>query len=73
MRQPERELFKQVLLDQVWGTDFFGDANIVEVYVKPLRQKLEALVEPRLIQILRGKSPIGYAPGSRLHFYSPES
>ncbi len=57
MRQPERVLSKQVLLDQVWGTDFFGDANIVEVYVKQLRQKLEALGEPRLIQTLRG---VGY-------------
>lgn len=57
MRQPERVLSKQVLLDQVWGTDFFGDANIVEVYVKQLRQKLEAMGEPRLIQTLRG---VGY-------------
>lgn len=57
MRQPERVLSKQVLLDQVWGTDFFGDANIVEVYVKQLRQKLEAEGEPRLIQTLRG---VGY-------------
>lgn len=57
MRQPERVLSKQVLLDQVWGTDFFGDANIVEVYVKQLRQKLEAMGESRLIQTLRG---VGY-------------
>lgn len=57
MRQPERVLSKQILLDQVWGTDFFGDANIVEVYVKQLRQKLEAEGEPRLIQTLRG---VGY-------------
>lgn len=57
MRQPERVLSKQGLLDQVWGTDFFGDANIVEVYVKQLRQKLEARGEPRLIQTLRG---VGY-------------
>ncbi len=57
MRQPERVLSKQFLLDQVWGSDFFGDDNIVEVYVKQLRQKLEAAGEPRLIQTLRG---VGY-------------
>lgn len=57
IRQPKRVLSKQILLDQVWGTDFFGDANIVEVYVKQLRQKLEAEGEPRLIQTLRG---VGY-------------
>ncbi|WP_027882632.1 response regulator transcription factor [Meiothermus rufus] len=54
MRQPERVLSKSFLLDAVWGSDFFGDTNIVEVYIKQLRQKLG---EPRLIQTLRG---VGY-------------
>jgi DNA-binding response OmpR family regulator len=54
MANPERVMNKQLLLDKVWGTDFFGDANVVEVYVKQLRQKLEAGGEPRLIQTIRG-------------------
>ncbi|MBF6593967.1 MAG: response regulator transcription factor [Thermaceae bacterium] len=54
LENPERVMNKQLLLDKVWGTDFFGDANVVEVYVKQLRQKLEAAGEARLIQTIRG-------------------
>jgi len=54
MENPNRVMNKHLLLDRVWGTDFFGDANVVEVYVKQLRQKLEAGGEPRLIQTIRG-------------------
>ncbi len=52
---PRQVLSKEVLLQRVWGYDF--DANVVEVYVKQLRQKLEAAGEARLIQTLRG---VGY-------------
>jgi two-component system, OmpR family, response regulator MprA len=41
-------------MDRVWGYDFGGNANILEVYVRQLRQKLEAAGEPRLIHTLRG-------------------
>jgi DNA-binding response OmpR family regulator len=57
MENPKRVMNKQLLLDKVWGRDFFGDDNVVEVYVKQLRQKLEAASEPRLIQTIRG---VGY-------------
>ena len=49
---PQQVLSKDVLLDRVWGYDF--DVNVVEVYVKQLRQKLEAGGEPRLIHTIRG-------------------
>ena len=49
---PQQVLSKDVLLERVWGYDF--DANVVEVYVKQLRQKLEAGGEPRLLHTLRG-------------------
>lgn len=52
---PQQVLSKDVLLERVWDYDF-GD-NVVEVYVKQLRQKLEADGEPRLIQTLRN---VGY-------------
>jgi two-component system, OmpR family, response regulator MprA len=51
-------LTKDMIMDHVWGYDFGGNANIVEVYVRSLRQKLEADGEPRLIQTIRGA---GYA------------
>lgn len=54
---PQQVLSKDILLDRVWGYDFGGNGNIVEVYVKQLRQKLEAGGEPRLIHTIRG---VGY-------------
>lgn len=51
---PHQVLSKETLLDQVWGYDFGGNANVVEVYVKQLRQKLGAAGEPQLIHTIRG-------------------
>ncbi len=51
---PQRVLSKDILLDRVWGYDFGGNGNVVEVYVMQLRQKLEAEGEPRLIHTIRG-------------------
>jgi DNA-binding response OmpR family regulator len=50
---PRQVLSKELLLDRVWGYDFGGNGNVVEVYVKQLRQKLEGLDEPRLIHTIR--------------------
>ena len=47
-------LTKDQILEQLWGHDFGGSANIVEVYVRSLRMKLEAGGEERLIQTVRG-------------------
>jgi DNA-binding response OmpR family regulator len=54
LQHPRRVLPKEFLMDRVWGYDFGGNANILEVYVKQLRQKLEANAEPRVIHTLRG-------------------
>lgn len=51
---PRRVLPREFLLDRVWGYEFEGSANVLETYVKQLRQKLEAAGEPRLIHTLRG-------------------
>lgn len=51
LRYPERVLSKAALLDSVWGAGFFGDDNIVEVYVRQLRR---ALGEPELLHTVRG-------------------
>lgn len=51
---PRQVLSKDLLLDRVWGFDFGGNGNVVEVYVKQLRQKLEAERESRLIHTVRG-------------------
>lgn len=54
LEHPRRVLPKVFLMERVWGYDFGGNANILEVYVKQLRQKLEAAGDERLIHTLRG-------------------
>jgi DNA-binding response OmpR family regulator len=57
LMHPRQVLSKEVLLDRVWSYDFGGNGNVVEVYVKQLRQKLEGEGEARLIHTIRG---VGY-------------
>ena len=54
MLHPRRVLPKHFLMDRIWGYDVEGSSNILEVYVKQLRHKLEAAGEPRLIHTFRG-------------------
>lgn len=54
IKNPQRVLPKEFLMSRVWGYDFGGNSNVLEVYVRQLRQKLEAEGEARLIQTLRG-------------------
>ena len=44
----------EVIYDRVWGYDFGGESNIIEVYVRYLRQKTEAEDELRLLHTVRG-------------------
>lgn len=57
MRNPRRVLTREVIYDRVWGYDFGGESNIIEVYVRYLRQKTELGGHTRLIHTVRG---IGY-------------
>jgi two-component system response regulator MprA len=45
---------RQSLLEQVWGENFVGDTNVLDVYVRYLRRKLEPPGRPTLIQTVRG-------------------
>jgi DNA-binding response OmpR family regulator len=54
MEHPRRVLPRDFLMERVWGYDFGGNTNVLEVYVSQLRQKLEAGGVPRLIHTLRG-------------------
>jgi two-component system response regulator MprA len=54
MRHPEQVLLRSQIMQQVWGYDFGGDSNVLEVYVGYLRRKLEEGGAPRLIQTVRG-------------------
>ncbi|ABW26508.1 MULTISPECIES: response regulator transcription factor [Acaryochloris] len=57
MMHPRQVLTRDRILEQVWGYDFMGDSNIIEVYIRYLRLKLEENQEKRLIQTVRG---VGY-------------
>jgi two-component system, OmpR family, response regulator MprA len=54
MRHPRKVLSRDVIMQHVWDYDFEGESNILEVYVRYLRTKLEADGEPRLIHTVRG-------------------
>lgn len=54
---PKQVFTRDQILEHVWGYDFIGDSNIIEVYVRYLRLKLEANNEPRLVHTVRG---VGY-------------
>ncbi|MEJ5199584.1 MAG: response regulator transcription factor [Anaerolineae bacterium] len=58
MQNPRQVLTRDVIYDRIWGYDFGGESNIIEVYIRYLRSKLEEGGEPRLIQTVRG---VGYA------------
>lgn len=57
MRHPRQVLTRDLIFDRVWNYDFGGESNIIEVYVRYLRQKTEEGGLPRLIHTVRG---IGY-------------
>lgn len=57
MRNPRQVLTRDLIFDRVWGYDFGGESNIIEVYVRYLRQKTESETESRLIHTVRG---VGY-------------
>ncbi len=57
MRHPRQVLTRDRILEEVWGYDFMGDSNIIEVYIRYLRLKLEENNEKRMIQTVRG---VGY-------------
>ena len=57
LRNPRQVLTRDVIYDRVWGYDFGGESNIIEVYVRYLRQKMEEGGLPRLLYTVRG---VGY-------------
>ncbi len=57
LRHPRQVLTREIIFDRVWGYDFGGESNVLEVYIRYLRQKLEEGNEPRLIHTVRS---VGY-------------
>lgn len=57
MTNPDKILSKEKILENVWGYDFEGESNIIEVYVRYLRRKLDKEGQKQLLQTVRG---LGY-------------
>lgn len=57
MSHPREVLTREQILENVWGYDFVGESNVIEVYIRYLRLKIEVEGEKRLIQTVRG---VGY-------------
>lgn len=54
MNNPRRVLTRDSIMEKIWGYDFSGESNVLEVYIAMLRQKLEEGNESRIIQTVRG-------------------
>ncbi|WP_413788935.1 response regulator transcription factor [Psychrobacillus mangrovi] len=57
MKHPNQVLTREQLLDAVWGFDYYGDTNVVDVYIRYVRKKIEENQKASLIQTIRG---VGY-------------
>lgn len=57
LKHPNQVLTRDQLLDAVWGFDYYGDTNVVDVYIRYVRQKIELPGVCTLIQTVRG---VGY-------------
>ena len=57
MRHSQQVLTRDQILESVWGYDFMGESNIIEVYIRALRIKLEISNSKRILHTVRG---VGY-------------
>ncbi|BAU64076.1 two component transcriptional regulator [Stanieria sp. NIES-3757] len=57
MSNPRKVLTREEIIENVWGYDYRGESNVIEVYIRYLRLKIETEGQKRLIQTVRG---VGY-------------
>ncbi|MGF1588932.1 MAG: response regulator transcription factor NblR [Pleurocapsa sp.] len=57
MSNPQQVMSREEIIENVWGYDYRGESNVIEVYIRYLRLKIESKNHKRLIQTVRG---IGY-------------
>ncbi|MBM7586143.1 DNA-binding response OmpR family regulator [Bacillus pakistanensis] len=57
MKHPKQVLNREQILDGVWGYDYYGDTNVVDVYIRYLRNKMDKPYKEGLIHTIRG---VGY-------------
>ncbi|WP_405080156.1 response regulator transcription factor [Paenibacillus chitinolyticus] len=54
MQNPKRVLSRDIIMEKIWGYDYSGESNVLEVYIALLRQKTEEYGHKRIIQTVRG-------------------
>ncbi len=54
LREPNQVHEREAILKTVWGENHFGDDNLLDVYIRYLRRKVEQAGQPTLIQTVRG-------------------
>lgn len=64
LKNPKQVLTREQILDSVWGYDYYGDTNVVDVYIRYVRQKIDKGSNNPLIQTVRG---VGYTLKEKLH------
>ncbi|WP_336824132.1 response regulator transcription factor [Sporosarcina sp. USHLN248] len=64
LKHPNQVLTREQLLDAVWGYDYFGDTNVVDVYIRYVRKKIDNGEKQSFIQTVRG---VGYALKEPVH------
>lgn len=64
MKHPKQVLTREQVLNAVWGYDYFGDTNVIDVYIRYLRKKVDAGERTTYIQTVRG---VGYVLKEQAH------
>jgi DNA-binding response OmpR family regulator len=57
LREPERVLTRVQIAEHVWNYDVYNQSNVVDVYIRNLRRKIDDGVDLKLIHTVRG---LGY-------------
>ena len=57
MEHPNQVLNREQILSTVWGFDYYGDTNVVDVYIRYVRKKIEKVTTHAYIHTVRG---VGY-------------
>lgn len=64
LKHPKQVLTREQILEAVWGYDYYGDTNVVDVYIRYVRQKLDAANPSLIIHTVRG---VGYVLKETVH------
>ena len=65
MRNPNRLMTREMIETHVWNYDFISSSNVVDVYIRRLRRKIDDPYEPKLLETVRGAGYRLYKPETR--------